>query len=216
MTISYTSPRLDEEEDPSKKEMPFPFMPKRKPYQHFEQTFTATHIHFYISEEIGDPSDYIDMVHRIKTANPVDIVFMHLNTPGGRIDTGVQILNAIQSSQAKVVTILESTAYSLGTLIFLAGDEMVVHDNCMIMFHNFRSGVTGKGNEQASQINAQIKWFSQLAEKIYVPFLTKDELERVLRGEDIWMQSAEIRKRLEKAFSRPKGKGRRPKPENAE
>lgn len=201
------TPRLDDEDEP-KKEPQTPAAQKRKPYQHFEQTFTACHIHFYISEDIAEPADYVEMIHRIKTANPVDVVFLHLNTPGGRIDTGVQIINAMQSSQAKVVTILESTAYSLGTLIFLAGDEMIVHDNCMIMFHNFRGGTGGKGNEQASQINAQIKWFAQLAEKIYIPFLAKDELDRILRGEDIWMHSAEIRKRLEKVFKKQEG----PKP----
>lgn len=205
------NPRCDDDDEPKQPTPPM-MVPKKKPYQHFEQTFQACHIHFYLSEEIGEPADYVEMIHRIRNATPADIVFVHLNTPGGRIDTGVQLINAMKSSAAKVVTVLESTAYSLGTLIFLAGDEMVVHDNCMMMFHNFRSGVTGKGNEQAVQISAQIRWFGQLAERTYVPFLTKDELKRVLRGEDLWMQSAEIRKRLERATKQHHAKkpGRKP------
>lgn len=171
---------------------------KRKPYQQYDYTYSAQHVHFYLSEEISDPNLYTDMVHRINSATVNDTIFIHLNTPGGQLDTGVQIINAMQNSQAKVVTILESMAYSLGTLLFLAGDEMIVNDHCLIMFHNFKGGVIGKGNELTSQLEATIKWFSSLAKKIYIPFLTEDEFERITRGEDLWMQSPEIRKRLDK------------------
>jgi ATP-dependent protease ClpP protease subunit len=138
------------------------------------------------------------MIHRIAYANPGDVIYIHLNTHGGNLETGVQIINAMQNSQAQIVTVLESVAYSLGTLIFLAGDQMVVNDNCIMMFHNFRGGVIGKGNELTSQLEATVKWFSTLAKKIYVPFLTPEEFDRLLRGEDFWMQSQDIRKRLEK------------------
>lgn len=175
-----------------------PFFPKRKPYQHYEHTFTSQHIHFYLNEAIGDAPDYTDMVHRMYTATEADVVYIHLNTPGGSLETGVQILNAIQNSAAHVITILESTAYSLGTLIFLAGDEMVVNDNCMMMFHNFRGGVVGVGHEMVAELEATIKWFASLAKKIYIPFLTEDEFDRIVRGEDMWMQSSEIRRRLSK------------------
>lgn len=187
----------DEEEDADEKS-PFPKFMKKRPYQHYEQTFTAQQIHFYISEDIGDPSEYTDMIHRINYAGPSDIIFIHLNTNGGQLETGVQIINAMQNSQAQIITVLESVAYSLGTLIFLAGDQMVVNDNCMMMFHNFRGGVIGKGNELTSQLAATVKWFSAFAKKIYVPFLTDDEFDRLLRGEDIWMHSPDIRKRLDK------------------
>lgn len=169
---------------------------EKKPYKQYEQTYTAYHIHFYISEAIGEAELYVDMIHRIMTAGPSDTIFIHLNTPGGNLDTGVQIVNAIQNTQARVVTILEGLAYSLGTLIFLVADEMVVNDNCMMMFHNFNGGVVGKGNEITLELEATNKWFATLAKQIYVPFLTEDELQRLSRGEDFWMQSPEIRKRL--------------------
>ena len=169
---------------------------EKKPYKVYEQTFTASHIHYYINDPIGESSEYVDMMHRISNAGPADTVFMHLNTPGGQLDTGVQIINTLQNSQAKVVTILEGLAYSLGTLIFLVGDEMVVNDHCMMMFHNFNGGIMGKGNEITLELEATNKWFTTLAKQIYVPFLSDDELHRLSRGEDFWMQSAEIRKRL--------------------
>jgi ATP-dependent protease ClpP protease subunit len=167
------------------------------PYHYYEHTLTSQRIHFYVNESIGKPSLYSDMIHRINVASPDDVIYIHLNTPGGRLDTGVQIINAMRNSQAKIVTVLESTAYSLGTLIFLSGDEMVVNDHCIIMFHNFKGGVIGKGNELASELEATIKWFTALAKQIYIPFLSEKEFQQIIKGEDLWLLSSDIRKRLD-------------------
>jgi len=168
-----------------------------KPYEYYEQQITSKIHHYYLSQSIADPTHYIAMIHQIRSAAPHDIVHIHLNTPGGRLDTGVQLVNAMRASEAHVVCSLESEAHSLGTLIFLAADEFIVHDNCMMMFHNYSGGTWGKGNEQIAQLSATIKWFNDLAQDIYVPFLTEDELEGILRGDDLWIHSTEIRSRLE-------------------
>lgn len=168
-----------------------------RPYRHYEHTYTAQQIHFYLSEGVVGPEEYTDMIHRISTASESDTIYIHLNTPGGRMDTGVQLINAMQTSSAHVVTILESESHSLGTLIFLAGDEMVVHDHVMIMFHNFKGGVVGKGHEQLAQLDATIRWFTELARELYIPFLSEEEFDRIIRGEDLWMHTDEIRKRIE-------------------
>lgn len=170
----------------------------KKPYGFFESQYAVQHMHFYISQEIGEASEYVDMIHSILSAGEHDTIFIHLNCPGGNLDTGVQIINAMQNSPAHVIAVLEGTAYSMGTMIFLSADEMVVNDHCMMMFHNFNGGLVGKGNELTSQLNATVGWFASLAEDIYVPFLSPEEVERIKRGEDIWMQSPEIMKRLER------------------
>lgn len=196
-SYTYKASNNDDDDDGDFKQS-YPIIQQKKPYKHFEQTFTFQHIHFYISEDISDPELYADMIHRIYMASSNDVIYIHLNTSGGRLDTGVQIINAMQNSAARIVTVLDGMAYSLGTLIFLAGHEMIVNDHCIAMFHNFRGGVVGKGNEITSQLEATVKWFSELAKQIYIPFLTEDEFNRILKGEDLWMRSTEIRKRLDK------------------
>lgn len=166
------------------------------PYRLYEQPFQAVEYHFYLSEEITEPSNYTDMIHKISMANQSDVVYIHLNTIGGHLDTGVQLINAMANTPARVITCLEGVAHSLGTIIFLSGDEMVVNDHCMMMFHNFSAGVTGKGNEMVSELNATVKWFEQLARDIYVPFLSEEEVNRLIKGEDFWLQSSEIKQRL--------------------
>lgn len=168
-------------------------------YAQYERAYAAREIHFYLCSEIGEPTQYLDMIHTISNAEASDVIYIHLNTPGGHLDTGVQMINAMRNSSAKVVTILDGVAQSLGTLIFLSGDELVVNDYCMMMFHNFNAGVAGKGNELTAQIEATVKWFAQIGKHIYLPFLSEDEFDRIVRGEDLWMQSTEIRKRIDNA-----------------
>ncbi len=178
-----------------------------RPYAQYEMTIPSKHISFYISDSIGAPSEYVDMIHRIKTANPQDVIYIHLNTPGGYLDTGVQIINAIRGSQAHIVTVLESAAKSLGALIFLAGDEYQVFDDCMLMFHTYSSGMFGKGNEQQAELIATTKWFNKLMKKMCHPFLTHEEIDRMIRGEDLWLDTDEIRKRLNKLMKDAKRQG---------
>ena len=165
-------------------------------YQQYTAARQQNITHFYLSDGVDDPKYYTDLIHQIRTAQPQDIVYIHLNTPGGRLDTGIQIINAIADSAARIIGVLDSKAYSLGTLIFLACDEFVIHDNCLFMIHNYSGGMYGKGNEQQAELAATVKWFSKIADRYYYPFLSREEIGRVLRGEDFWMDSDEVKKRL--------------------
>jgi len=177
---------------------------KSKPYSLFEQVIVSKIICFYLNGEIGDAGEYAEMIHRIRTSTENDVIEIHLNTPGGDLDTGVQLINAIKSSAAYVITVIDSRAHSLGTLLFLSGDEQLVHDNCTMMFHNFSSGTYGKGNEQQAELDTIIKWFNKLIRKVCHPFLDSEEIGRILKGEDIWMDTDEIRRRLKRMVSEEK------------
>lgn len=170
--------------------------PELPPFRRYESQGVVRQISFYLSGEIGAPIQYTDLLYTLRTASKSDLVLLHLNTPGGNFDTGLQIINNIGASDAHVVTILEARAYSMGAMIFLAGDELVVHDTCQLMFHNYSSALIGKGNEQQAQVMAISRWFEKVMRQVCKPFLTDDEVARILRGEDIWMDSDDIRRRL--------------------
>jgi len=169
-----------------------------KAYEYYEQSLVQKIHHFYLSGFIETPTLYIDMIHKIRIAGPDEAIIIHLNTQGGDLSTGIQLINAMKYSNAHIICSLEGEAYSLGSLIFLAGDEFIIHDNSIMMIHNFSGSVYGKGNEQVSQLEATIKWFSNLALDYYIPFITEDELEGILKGEDLWLQAEDVRKRLNK------------------
>ena len=163
------------------------------------ESYSTRVSHFYLSDQIKEPANYIEMVHRIKTAGSDEIIYIYLNTPGGCLTTGIQIISAMAASQARIVTVLEGEACSLGSMIFLCGHEFIVNDHCLFMIHNFSGGGNnGKGHEQVAQLEATVNWFTKMAQDIYIPFLSQDELISVLNGQDIWLDSDQVRIRLVK------------------
>lgn len=169
-----------------------------KPFEYFEQPLTSKVHHFYLSGVILEPAAYVKMIHTINVAPPHDTIYIHLNTPGGYLHTGIQLVNAMKSSEATVVCSLEGEAKSLGSLIFLAADQFIIHDNSLMMIHNFSGGVYGKGKEAEMEMIATLEWFADIGDKYYIPFLSKKEFEGVVNDKDIWLHAPEIRTRLDK------------------
>lgn len=174
------------------------------PYYYVEQMMVRKVHHYYISDAIDEPPGYVKMIHQITSAGQEETIIIHLNTEGGDLSTGIQLVNAMKYTQAHVICSLEGLAYSLGSLIFLAADEFIVHDNSVMMIHHFTGGIFGKGNEQVAQLEATMKWFTKLAQTYYTPFITDDELANILKGEDMWLQTDDIRKRLIKMVKKLK------------
>jgi ATP-dependent Clp protease protease subunit len=156
----------------------------------YERQLPIRQISYYLSGGLLEAEHY--------TASETDIIYLHLNSPGGDFDTGLQIINNMLASSARVVTVLEARAYSMAAFIFLAGEERVVHDNCQLMFHIYSGSFAGKGNEQQAQVAALSAWFEKVMARLCSPFLSPAEIQKILKGSDIWMDSDEIRRRLHK------------------
>ena len=162
----------------------------------YEQQSPIRQVSYYLCGEILAPRHYPVTFYTLRTASHRDLIYLHLNSSGGDFNTGLQIINNIIASEARVITILEARAYSMAALIFLAGDKLIVHDNCQLMFHIYSGYFSGKGNEQQAEVIAVGKWFEKVMARICIPFLTEAEIGRILKGADLWMDSDEISHRL--------------------
>lgn len=181
----------DEDDDDS------PLMDSAVPFQVFVEEQLAREYNVYLSRGVGAPSQYDSLCHLFRKAQPQDHIRFFINTVGGNMATGLALIEAIRESDAHVTTVLNPEAYSMGALLFLAGDSMEVPNNGRLMFHNYSStGTIGKGNEQVAEVQSSIKWFESVMADVCSPFLTKAELKSVIEGRDIWMQAPEIRERL--------------------
>lgn len=172
------------------------FAPEVKSIRNYKQVIPVTIYHYYVTDEIEDIEMYIDLINTLKTAEPHDTVFIYLNTPGGDMSIAIQIISAIKQCQGTVVTALEGNVCSAGTLIFLSGHKFLINPNCTFMIHDYSQWVGGKGNEIHLQVNYYKEYFRKLANDIYGNFLTENEIESVLAGKDIWMDSDEVLRRL--------------------
>jgi ATP-dependent Clp protease protease subunit len=168
----------------------------KAPKNRFSRVIPVRQESYYMYDEIGDPRNYIDLIHLIRTLEPQDNLTIHLNTPGGRLDTGIAILSAIAECQGTITMSLDSTAASMGAILFLAGHQYVVHDHSMLMFHTFSGGFYGKSGDVDKQMQAYKRQFSLLMKKVCGKFLTPDEISRIDKGEEMWFMSDAIGKRL--------------------
>ena len=64
------------------------------------------------------------------------------------------------------------------------------------MFHTYSSGNWGKGSEQLQGVMADDKWARHLFNQVYKGFLKPQEIKDLIDGKDLWMNPAEVNKRL--------------------
>jgi ATP-dependent protease ClpP protease subunit len=167
---------------------------------------------YYLYGPIGAPANYVEMINTIRTAEPHDDITIYLNSDGGRLDTGIAICSAIAESRATVTTVLDSSASSMAAIIFLAGHQYVVHDCTMLMFHTFSGGFYGKSSDVDRQIVAYKRQYSNLVKKICSKFLTSDEIKKIDNGEELWLLSETIEKRLKELAKQAQSTLQEPKP----
>lgn len=75
-----------------------------------------------------------------------DIIHTRINSPGGNIWDGLPIYNTLKNSKKTVYTYVDGIAYSMASLIAMAGDKVYGYKNSMLMFHN--GGTYAFGNAQ--------------------------------------------------------------------
>jgi ATP-dependent protease ClpP protease subunit len=151
---------------------------------------------FYLSGEVESPEEYIQWFDTIRHAGETDVVKIYINSPGGDVFTTIQFMRALQETSANVVMSVEGVCASAATMIFLCGDSFEVSEHSMFMFHNYSSGVFGKGGEMFDQLKHEREWSSNLLKDVYKDFLTETEIASILDNKDIWMTGDQVIERL--------------------
>lgn len=168
-----------------------------RPYSMFVDEKTTRSITIYLSKSIGTPAGYDELCHMFRSLSEGDTVRLYLNTTGGNVAAGLAMIEAMRDSQATITTILNPEAFSMGALLFLAGDDFEFPPNGRLMLHNYSSGSMGKGNEQMAEVQSSIKWFEQVMTDTCYPFISKAEIHAIIEGRDLWLTSDSIRLRFE-------------------
>lgn len=151
--------------------------------------------HVYITDEISSPSDYAELCHMLRAAPKGHTFHLHINTPGGILDSAFMIVDAIKNTPAHVVAHLTGTVASAGTIISLACNELHIANHTAYMIHNYSSGTFGKGHELKSRQKFTDDSLEEAFKELYLGFLTKEEMQEVIDGKDLWMGAEEVRGR---------------------
>ena len=151
--------------------------------------------HVYLTDGIDEPSFYNELCHNLYCADESDTFTLHINTPGGMLDTTFMLLDAMRNSKAHVIGHLTGTVASAGTIIALTCDELVCSDDLSWMSHYYSSMIGGKGNEIKARQTFTERTTSATFRRIHEGFFSKKEIEEMIEGKDFWLDEHEVRER---------------------
>jgi len=101
----------------------------------------------YVYDEIGfwgtTAQDFVDQLKEIDSAQ----INLHINSPGGEIFDGLAIYNALKQHRASVTTYVDALAASAASFIAMAGDEVVMARNGVLMIHDGIGLVFGNADD---------------------------------------------------------------------
>jgi ATP-dependent protease ClpP protease subunit len=158
--------------------------------------YTSSVYDVYLDGEIGEPSQYREIYHALINAGHQDLVLLHINSNGGRLDAGTQIINHIKNCKAKVVGVMHMEAASMASAIMLACNDWELNTFSTAMIHSCSYGAIGKQSDIRTRVDFTTKFNEKYIRENYTGFLTEDEIDRVLKGDDLYFDSEQLEEKL--------------------
>ncbi len=117
---------------------------------------------------------------------------VRLNTPGGSVDEGIAIYNAMKRHPGGVVTVVDSLAASMGSYLLQAGTKRIVTSNAMVMVHDPWSIAIGNSADMRKEADILDKYADRMIPD-YAAATGRDVAEiQALMNEETWMVGQEI------------------------
>ena len=118
-----------------------------------------------------------------------------INSPGGRIDSCLTLIDAMNTSDIPVDTMASGLAASCGILTLMAGDNRFASKTAQIMSHQYAAGSSGKEHE----LYGRIKSWEHTSEWMVDHYkhctgLSEKKIRKDLLGPtDVWMTAQEAK-----------------------
>jgi ATP-dependent protease ClpP protease subunit len=135
------------------------------------------------------------VLNELRAASSEDKLEIRINSGGGFVNEGKQFYNLMNEKfHKRTTTYLDNHGYSMGALLFCMGDKRVIYPYSDLMFHNYSSGVGGKGGEIISRVKHTDKHIKSFFKEVIVKqgFLSASEFEDMIIGQDFWMGAKEL------------------------
>jgi ATP-dependent protease ClpP protease subunit len=161
-------------------------------------TPVATEYRYYLDESVSSPQDYHELFELLHGAGENDCIRIIISNFGGSLATCIAIINAIRATKALTVGVLASVAYSAGGAVWLSCEAQEVQQHVGFMAHDAQGGSFGSLYQQKQSIEHEMVMLRSLYEDVYENFLTKEEIEVLLKNGDLWLNEKDICERLDK------------------
>lgn len=149
---------------------------------------TRTHSEWALYGPIENFLDYNDFIKALKEAQEGDNIEIKINSPGGRLDVGMMIIQAMKTTAATVVCNVVYPSHSMGAIVALAGDYVVLQKHSYLMFHTYSGGTCGKSGDLLQDVQNTDEALKGMMDELIYPFLSKKEITQMHKGEDIYIK----------------------------
>lgn len=145
----------------------------------------------YIYDEIGawgvTAQQFVDSLKD----HEGEAIDLHINSPGGSVFDGLAIYNTLKAHQGRVDVYIDGIAASMASVIALAGDQIAMAPNALMMIHNPASGAFGDAADMRKHADLLDKVKAQLI-SIYLTRANVDEEDLVrMMDEETWLTADE-------------------------
>lgn len=178
----------------------------------------------YLFGAIESPNQFIGAIEVMRMASENDTIVIHLQSCGGSLDATDTLIQAMRECEAPIVVRASGGVHSAGSLILLEADHFTLSENFSSLIHNGSTGAGGKFSDYKSETVFTAKWMEKVLRTAYEGFLTKAEIDDVIKGVDLWLDADEWMQRAQarneyakKKFEdeqKPAKKSRKPRKSN--
>jgi ATP-dependent Clp endopeptidase proteolytic subunit ClpP len=166
--------------------------PQGTPWYEIRQ-LTKNEADVYIYDEIGfwgvRAADFAQELSELD----VDSINLRLNSPGGSVFEGLGIYNTLKNHKASVTVHIDGLAASIASVIAMAGDEIRIAENAMLMIHRPYALALGNSTELRQEADLLDKIQEQIVNTYTARTGMSAEEVNVLVDAETWMSGEEAK-----------------------
>lgn len=143
-------------------------------------------------EEYGEVSS-ITFKNELDKIGDVEKINLYINSPGGSVFEGLAIYNMLKRHEARIIVRVDALAASIASVIAMAGDEIHMPSNSLMMIHNAWTFAIGNADELRKQAD-DLERVNQSSVQTYLQKagdkLNEDTLKQLL-DDETWLSADE-------------------------
>lgn len=138
----------------------------------------------------GDEVTPKDFANDLYALGDIEELHVRINSGGGDVFAGQAIYSLLKSHKAKVIVHIDGLAASIATVIAMAGDEIIMPKNSLMMIHNPFSWTSGDANDFRHMADT----LDAIRDSIINTYLTRVSMSKedlIAKMDDDWWLTAE-------------------------
>lgn len=160
----------------------------------------------FIYGKIGHIEEVSEMFKWVTEITPGDELNIYINSEGGAIATATSLIKHLSDLDIEINIHVSGICQSAACIILFGlynkAKNVVIDPYTIFLFHGLRSSGSGKVADNKAAIDILTRLQDKLYKDLFIDLLTKDELNGVKLGHEVYMLGHDVVKRIEEQFTR--------------